>query len=94
MLADAKCTAVGVATAGVVRVLVLTVVNTLAATGTAVDSRVVTASGPIAAVREDVETDSDSVVLRDFLLDFGCIAAGECRLDFISCFLCDSSNSF
>ena len=57
--------------AGVVRVLVAIVVTTLAAMGAVVDSRTETANGAIAAVREDVEPDSDSVVLRGFFGTFG-----------------------
>ena len=57
--------------AGVVRVLVAIVVTTFAAMGAVVELRTETANGAIAAVREDVEPDSDSVVLRGFLGTFG-----------------------
>ena len=57
--------------AGVVRVLVAIVVTTFAAMEAVVESRTETANGAIAAVREDVEPDSDSVVLRGFLGTFG-----------------------
>ena len=57
--------------AGVVRVLVAIVVTTFAAMGAVVELRTVTANSAFAAVREDVEPDSDSVVLRGFLGTFG-----------------------